>query len=83
VKAVVDGYKLVIEKGIPAPRVRGEYYALIEQMRVGDSVLFPVTAKRSAYNAVHFANKISRRLKQKRHYISRRVENGYRIWRVK
>jgi hypothetical protein len=78
-KAQIDNWRLKIEKGIPAPRVRGEYYQLIEQMEIEDSVLFPPEARKSAYNAVHFANKQHRR----RHYISRRVEDGYRVWRIK
>jgi hypothetical protein len=74
-----DGMTLKIERGIPAPRAKGRYWPLVAEMKVGDSILFPGGAKRSAYNAVHFANKV----KKERKYICRCVDDGYRIWRIK
>jgi hypothetical protein len=75
----LSDYTLKIEHGVPAPSPKGKFAGLIAQMKVGDSILFPPEGKRSAYNAVHFANKTM----HGRRYLSRRTPDGYRVWRIK
>ena len=43
---------LRIESGIPAPPERGSYTGILVRMVVGDSILFPLRAKRSAISGV-------------------------------
>jgi hypothetical protein len=72
---------LRIDHGVPAPKERGRYRELMGELKVGDSVLFPPDAQRSAYNAAHGANNYKGYAG--RRFICREMDNGYRVWRIK
>jgi hypothetical protein len=69
---------LSIDKGIPMPEERsgwGKFGNTIREMEVGDSVL--VTEQRDVPNLQASAKRIGLRM------TSRKVEGGWRVWRIK
>lgn len=71
--------KSSIETDIPIPKLnRGTHrYDDLLVMSIGDSILFSVNEYKAARNAADKAMKIT-----ERRFTWRRVENGYRCWRV-
>ena len=72
----MDEFK--IEKGVPCPkrnRTHGKWQKLAAMMKKGDSVVLPTgTQKSGLFSAIRRAGGQA---------CSRRVENGYRVWRIK
>lgn len=65
-----------IEENIPIPKnIHGEKIVLLKHMKIGDSIFVP-----TCMEANTIRNTL-RRLKYKG--LSRKVENGYRVWRIK
>lgn len=67
-----------IDKGIPMPEQRsgwGKFGNTIREMEVGDSVL--VTEQRDVANLMSSGKRIGLGMS------SRKVENGWRVWRIK
>lgn len=75
---------MIVEKGIPAPAVRpthiGPKYPFRE-MDLGDSFLVPGSAERNRALATawHFSRS---KLGKGRKFATRKVAEGYRIWRI-
>lgn len=70
---------IAIEKGIPMPASQAGRHRLYpwNEMEVGDSFLMPVTRGQTALNQ---CQKASARYGRK--FSVRKVEGGYRVWRV-
>jgi len=69
-----------IEKGIPMPRPNhrggyGKFGNIVREMEVGDSVL--VTKQRDVANLMSSGKRIGLGMS------SRKVEGGWRVWRIK
>jgi hypothetical protein len=67
-----------IEKGVPIPgRDRGAFMPAAKAMEVGDSFVIPEDIKSGPIAA----GNLNRALAPKR-FVSRKVDGGFRIWRV-
>lgn len=64
-----------IDKGIPMPEGWSKFGNTIREMEVGDSVL--LTDQRDVSNLQSSAKRIGLRM------TSRKVEGGWRVWRIK
>lgn len=64
-----------IEKGIPIPRSNIDRdFPILDKMEVGDSILFPETEWKRARNRAY--------IRKPKHFTFRRINGGYRCWRV-
>lgn len=77
IKEKPENGEIKIDHGIPIPVSRNQNHYPIEKMEVGDSFLFQSTA---GY-AYCVASRANREGKPKR-FSCRKVEGGYRIWRI-
>jgi len=70
---------VVIEKGVPMPPpvAKRGFMGVAREMEVGDSFVIPM----SVASARNFAGNCNRVLGPKR-FVSRKVDDGLRIWRV-
>lgn len=74
---------LIVNSGIPVPEIirgkRGKSDLLTRRMKVGDSVFF-----RDKKDAKRFAHNLNYACKNtKFHQCTRKVVNGWRVWKVK
>ena len=73
---------VMIERGIPIPKQRystlpgsyGKYSKVIRKMKVGDSVLLPVTTANATTTAI--------RCLGSGNFTIRTVDGGIRVWRI-
>jgi hypothetical protein len=66
-----------IEKGIPFPCAgyKNKAFTVLDDMEVGDSILFPLEEWRRARNQAY--------IRKPKQFTFRKASNGYRCWRVR
>ena len=74
---------IIIEKGIPVPGASlwsREKSRVLSTMEVGDSFLLPDPSNSDLYNLRNAASRYGKM--HRRRYAVRKVDGGYRCWRI-